>query len=153
MRKETINMKKDPKLASLPILVVVLSLLACASPENVTVGMQAPISVAKGDEFLILATVENTAPTVQTLVSLDIGDAYLDGIAIMKTEPDNKEAFHVPLDKTMSYVFDIPVYPGDQVEIVLLAKAVRTGDFNSEIDFCINTDFSFLTKPIRTIVE
>lgn len=135
------------------VLISFLLLCGCGNPKNVTVSLEAPLTVEKGDEFVIVATVDNSASGQQTLVSLDIGDAYLDGIAIIRTEPDHQEATHVPIDNTMSYVFNIPVGPGKRTEVRLYAKAVKRGDYHSEIDFCINSDYLFLSKAIRTVVE
>ncbi len=123
------------------------------SPENISVDILAPLQVKKGDEFVITACVSNSAKNGQTLVSLDIGDKYMEGIAILKTDPNHKEASHVPIDNTMSYVFRLPVQPGEEKRVLLHAKAIKAGDFNSEIDFCINSDVMFLTKGVRTIVE
>jgi hypothetical protein len=135
------------------LLILTISLSGCGSPKDVVVEVDVPISVKKGDEFAMLATIKNTASKQQKLVSLDIGDAYLNGIAILRTDPDHREAFHVPLDNTMSYVFNIPVPAGKHVEVGFQAKAIAQGDYMSEIDFCINSDSSFLSRSIRTIVE
>jgi len=143
------------KILRIAVLLVLLAALlsGCADPTDVEVGLRAPATVKLGEEFVITATVKNTAAKTQTLVSLDVGDAYLKGIAILATEPDHRESMHVPLDNTRSYVFRLPVKPGKELSVLLRAKAVKTGDFDSEIDFCINSDASFLTKSIRTIVE
>jgi len=94
---------------------------------------------------------ENTSSNQQELVSLDIADGYLDGIAILRTEPNHIEALELPYAK--SYVSKLPIGAGEQKEIKLYAKAIKQGDHNDEIDFCINSDFIFLTRSIRTIVE
>jgi hypothetical protein len=138
---------------SIALLVIAAVLWGCESPKNVEIDVQAPPTARKGDEFVITATVRNTALKPQTLVSLDVGDKYLNGIAILKTDPNHKEATHVPIDNTMSYVFGLPLKPGEGRRILLYAKAVKTGDHNAEIDFCINSDTSFLSKNVRTIVE
>lgn len=117
------------------------------------IGIQAPSNVRKGDNFVVTATVRNSASKPQTLVSLDVGDKYLEGIAILKTDPNHQEATHIPIDNTMSYVFNLPLKPGEARQILLYAKAVKAGDYYSEIDFCINSDTSFLSKTVRTVVE
>ena len=134
-------------------LLAAILLAGCGEPEDVNVTIELPLNVSQGDEFVIVATVKNTSSDQQELVSLDIADGYLDGIAILRTEPNHSEATHIPLDNTMSYVFELPVGAGEQKEIKLYAKAVRQGDYNAEIDFCINSEFSFLSRSIRTIVE
>ena len=135
------------------LLVLVVLSWGCSPPKDILIGVDAPLTAHRGDDFVIVATVTNTASKAQRLVSLDIGDAYLDGIAIVRTEPDHREATHVPIDDTMSYVFKIPVEPGKSVTIRLFAKALKQGDFHSEIDFCINSDYRFLSKSIRTVVD
>ena len=134
-------------------LVFLLMLSACKSPKHIEVMIDAPIQVNTNDEFVITATVKNTASNEQKLVSLDIGNKYLKGIAIIKTEPDNSESFYVPIDNTFSYVFNIPIKAGEEIKVKLYAKALKKGDFNAEVDFCINSDTSFLTKSIRTVVQ
>ncbi len=89
----------------------------------------------KGDEFVIVAKVNNTAAKQQKLVGIDIADTYLEGIAILRTEPNHKEAVHAPLGDAMSYKFDLPVGAGEQKLIKFYVKAVKQGDYNSEIDF------------------
>ena len=137
----------------LALLVPVVVLLACGTPENIEVGVHVPLEVKKGDEFTIIARVRNTATEAQKLVCLDISDAYLDGVALLGTEPDYKEAYHVPISNMMSYVLDLPIEPGQKVDVRLRAKAVKRGDFRGEMDFCINSDSCFLTELVRTIVE
>lgn len=144
-------MKRIQVLAILMAVAAVLT--GCGSPQNVSVDVQTPLQVKQGDAFVITATVSNYASKAQTLVSLDIGDKCLQGIAIVKTEPDHQEATHVPIDNTMSYVFRIAVNPGEAKRVLLHAKALKPGDFNSEIDFCINSDVMFLSKGVRTLVE
>lgn len=134
-------------------LMMVILLAGCGSPEDIHVGVESPLNVSQGDEFIILSTVQNTASKKQELVSIDIADSYLDGIAILRTEPDHREATHVPIDNTMSYVFKLPIAAGEQKVIKFYAKAIKHGDHNAEIDFCINSGISFLSRSIRTIVE
>jgi hypothetical protein len=144
-------MRYAPRL--LLVLLLAFASTHCDSPKNVEIGITAPIQAQKNEEFVIVTKVKNTASVPQTLVSLDIGDAYLNGIAILRTEPDFREASHIPIDNTMSYVFELTIDQGNDVEVLLYAKAIKSGDHRSEIDFCINSEFSFISKPIRTIVD
>ncbi|MGD9140498.1 MAG: hypothetical protein PVJ42_03070 [bacterium] len=137
----------------LALLLLAAGVFSCGTPENIEVGVQAPIQVSKGDEFTIVASVRNTAAETQKLVCLDIADTYLDGIAVLGTEPDYTEAYHVPISNMMSYTLDIPVAPGKQVDVHILARAVKSGDFGGEMDFCINSDTCFLTELVRTVVD
>ncbi|MDA7559706.1 hypothetical protein N8683_02305 [bacterium] len=154
-------MKKATKLVL--TLFMAISLLGCGGePKNFEVGgepknfeaeVKLPLSVKKGDEFVIVVKVNNTAAEQQNLVAIDIADTYLEGIAILRTEPNpHEEAVHIPNVGT-SYMFDLPVGAGEQKLIKFYAKAVKQGDYNSQIDFWVETEFNFFSKFIRTIVE
>ena len=145
-------MKKATKLVL--TLFMAVSLLGCGGkPKNFEAEVKLPLNVKKGDEFVIVAKVNNTAAKQQKLVAIDIADTYLEGIAILRTEPNHKEAVHAPIGDYMSYKFDLPVGAGEQKLIKFYAKAVKQGDYSSQIDFCVNSEFDFFSKFIRTIVE
>ena len=154
-------MKKATKLVL--TLFMAISLLGCGGePKNFEVGgepknfeaeVKLPLSVKKGDEFVIVVKVNNTAAEQQNLVAIDIADTYLEGIAILRTEPNHKEAFHMPMADHMTYVFELPVGAGEQKLIKFYAKAVKQGDFFSQIAFSVNSELYLFIKNIRTIVE
>ena len=140
--------------STLVTLAFALLLSGCIdAPQNVEISVEAPMSVQSGERFEIRAVVTNTGNSSQKLVALDVADEYLEGIAIESSEPPFKEAYHVPIDNTVSYVFKLPIDPGGQREVVFQAYAAHAGDHMGEIDFCINTDFTFVSHPLRTIVE
>ena len=138
------------------INIAILSIfffISCGSPENILISVKAPLEVKKGQKFDIKITVKNENKTQQKLVSLDIGEQYLEGVALIESIPDYYEAMHVPIDNTMSYTYNKVIEPGSKVTITLKVKAMKTGDFKDDIDVCINTEYNFLSKPIRTIIE
>lgn len=136
------------------VMLMIITLLGgCSDPKDVKISVKVPLEVKLGEEFVIIASVKNTAPQTQKLVSLDIADAYLKGVAILRTEPDSEESTHIIIDNTFSYVYNIPIKPGKTVTVSLFAKAIKTGDFNAELDYCINSDYSFLSRSLRTIVK
>lgn len=141
------------KITAIFCLVLLLALSGCEDPKDIVIKVDVPLQVTKNEDFIITATVKNTASTEQKLVSLDIGDEYLEGIAIVKTEPDNSESRHVLIDNTVTYVFNIPIKSGEEIKVNFYAKALKKGDFNSEVDFCINKETTFLSKSIRTVVQ
>lgn len=135
------------------LLLFVSLLLGCFDePQNIEIGIEAPLQAIKGESFVIHVSVRNTASEPQTLVSLDVGEDYLDGIAIAKTVPEHSAAEHIPLDNTMSYDFNQSIAPGATLKIDLYAQAIKTGDFKAGVDYCINDETSFLTKQVRTVV-
>ena len=151
-------MSRSPEPCSaivVPLALASIVLLAgCgAEPKNVEISIEAPMSVQPGERFEIHAVVTNTGSRSQKLVALDVADEYLEGVAIESSDPPFKEAYHVPIDNTVSYVFKLPIEPGGQREVVFQAYAAHPGDHSGEIDFCINTDFTFVSHPLRTIVQ
>jgi hypothetical protein len=89
----------------------------------------------------------------QYLVDLDVADEYLEGVVIESATPRFTDAFHVPLDNTISYSFDLPIEPGAEVLVVFVAYAAKVGDFSGEIDFCVNSEVICIPYPVRTIIE
>ena len=141
-------------LKSMSFCCLIAAFAGCQSdPRNIKVSAEAPLRVRISQTFVIKAIVENTADKPQKLVALDISRDFLEGVAIKSTKPEFSEAKPVPLDNTVSYEFHMPIPPGGKVEIELLAEGVKKGDFSGTIDYCINTDYSFLSYPVRTIIE
>ena len=61
-----------------------VALSSCATlPEGITVWVESPSSVELGERFTVSAHVDNASRSVVTLRTLDIGDSYLEGIAIV----------------------------------------------------------------------
>jgi hypothetical protein len=142
-----------PKIIGIALLLAIILFLQACSPQGVKVSADVPPTVSKGERFEIRAKVLNTSQETQTLCDLDIADEYLDGIIIESTRPRYSEAWHVPIDNTMSYSFDLAIPPGEEKVVVLSAYAARPGDYSGEVDFCINTELNYLSAPVRTIIE
>ena len=142
-----------PKILGLMLMLAIVLFFHGCSPTGGKVSADAPPMVAKGERFEIRAKVLNTSGKQQTLCDLDIADGYLEGIIIEDTKPDYSEAWHIPIDNTMSYSFDLAIPPGEETVVVLTAYAAKRGDYSGELDFCINTEFNYLSAPVRTIVE
>ncbi len=157
-------MKKSTAIILICSLVVGVGLLTCVGgivwmfslarePENIVIRVDAPLEVSNGDQFVVTIRIENTADRTQVLHSIDIWDQYLVGIAIVGTEPAYRQSYHVPIDNTQVFEFYLDMPPRETTTVTLHATAVAPGDFNSFFDASINSDMSFLTYPIRTIVK
>lgn len=147
-------MKTLKKLTTyLPVIFLAWLLSSCGGGvEGIDIKMNIPITVNTNEEFVTQITVTNTLNNSQTLLSIDIGDNYLEGIALLKTEPNFTEQMHIPIDNSVSYSFGKEIGPQESITIDLYWKALSEGEFSDEIDFCINSDFSFISKGARTIV-
>jgi|SRR5689334_15679914 len=122
------------------------------SVKDIEVTLDAPESVQRGEQFEITARVRNTGSTRQRLFGIDVDGDYLRGIAIRSAEPPWKEVTDI-LGLAKSYTFKTPIEPGQEIVIVLHASALRTGDFGGDVDFCVNSDFTYLTLQARTVVS
>ena len=137
----------------LSVILLGFVLVGCGTPKNIVCSWDSPVSVKNGERFEITVTVKNTDEKQQKLVSLDVGQEYLEGIIIEKSMPPFFESSRIPIDNTISYSYNITIEPDEEQTIVLSAYAAKSGDFSSEVDFCINSEISFLSHSIRTIIE
>ena len=135
------------------IVAAVVALCSCSTPQDVSVSIDAPVSVSQGREFAFACTIVNRAAKPQKLISLDVADGFLKGIVVRSTEPAFAEAAHIPIANTMGYFFNRTLAPGGTLKVVFRCYAVKAGDWSGAVDFYINSYASFLTYPLRTIVK
>lgn len=149
-----INVKKIGVLLIILTVAITITVTGCfgGDPENVLVSIDSPPSVQLGDEFIIRFIVQNTANREQSIVSLDVDNSYFEGIYINEIVPESSEVYELGLVDMLCHSFDIAVPPGESREVLFYATALQAGDFQGDVDFCINRDSSFLTKSIRTVV-
>jgi hypothetical protein len=121
--------------------------------DDVSVVVGGPVAVTEGDEFTLVLTVRNAAGRPQRLVDLDIADTYLDGVVLQASEPPFASSQHVPLDRSVSHSFDLPIPANGELVITLRALALRPGDFAGDFDICVNRSYACLPHHIRTIVR
>ncbi len=124
-----------------------------SGPKDVTVQVNAPLHVTVKQEFVVEIRVQNTAARSQSVHSIDIGDSYLVGVAIQRTEPAFKQSMHVPLVNMQSYEFGAPIAAGGEQVVRFYAVAVKAGDYSATVDVCINGPSVCQSHPIRAVVE
>jgi len=132
----------------LPLLVI-----SCTEIKNVDIFVDFPAVVQEDDEFEVIAKLVNTGKSSKELYSIDISDKYLKGITVLKIDPDYKESTHIPIDNSQSYTFNHSLLPGDTAVFKISCKAIYIGDFNGDFDFCIDSEFNFISKNVRTVVK
>ena len=136
----------------LPAIYLSVLFSSCGEVEGINIQMNIPVTVNTNEEFVTQITVTNTLNNSQTLVSIDIGDNYLEGIALLKTVPNFTDQMHVPFDNSISYSFGKEIGPQKSITIDLYWKALSEGVFSDDIDFCINSDTTFITTGASTKV-
>lgn len=140
------------------VLVAVLGVWVFVSwvtkiPEDVEVSVEAPLHATVGESFRVLATATNTSSTSKTLVDIDIADSYLSGIVVESATPPFRESWHVPIDNTVSYSFDLPIAAGESATVEFSVIAAHAGDFSGDFDFCVDSEVHCISQAARTIVS
>lgn len=146
---------------TLCIIAAVLALVAGGAfyrwlvqePENVTMGVDAPVSVIKGEPFTIEVRVENLAAEPQMLDSIDIAEGYLAGIAIRSSDPPFLESYSLPVVDFRSYTLGQSIAAGETLVVRFDAVGLQAGDYAGEIDVCVGSGSACATFVIRTLVE
>jgi hypothetical protein len=126
---------------------------SCGSIEGIEINIDVPAVVKENEEFITQVTITNALDDPQTLVSIDVGDDYLGGISLVKTEPPFTESMHVPIDNSVSYSFRKEIGAQQSITIDLYWQATSEGEFSDYIDFCINSEINFIERYFSTIVK
>jgi len=124
---------------------------AAKDPEGVRVTIEAPDTVAVGEEFVMSVAVENLREDRPfNLTDVDVHDDYLKGFAVLGTEPPAKSNMHVPLDNSMSYSFDVSIAPKETQRFRFRLRPPAPGVFRGNVDVCEGS--RFLTTGAQTAV-
>ncbi len=121
-------------------------------PEGWEVDVDYPTEAAVGDEITIVATVTNNTGDDQVLHSIDVGETYLEGVAIVDTDPAFSDSFLLD-DGTYTHFFIIDVADGDSASVTFTGKALSAGDYQGAFDVCIDDGLTCNFLQVRTIVE
>jgi hypothetical protein len=119
-------------------------------PEGITSTVNAPAEVAAGDSFQITVTVRNDGVESQRFVAIDVYEGYTNGIMLQSSDPPWSGSTVMFGISTYEYGLDIP--PGGEQVVVLNARALRPGDYADDLDVCINSELSFVSQVVRTVV-
>jgi hypothetical protein len=122
-----------------------------APPQGIRVAVGSPDQVNAGDTFIIELRVANDAAEPQIIQSIDVYDSYLAGVLLKSSDPPWSSSSHI-MD-FVTYDYDLEIPPGGQQVVKFEASAIQAGDFQGDFDVCINSDTSFITEVVRTIVN
>ena len=136
------------------VFTLTLSFTACTPvPDGVTMWIESPTPVELHEQFPIATHIKNESTTNVTLRSLDIGDTYLEGISIDRSDPPFSDSEHVPIDNTVAHSFEIDVTPGEHLVVIFYAEATRPGIHQGDFDICVNSLVNCDFQSITTRVE
>ena len=111
-----------------------------------------PVSVVVGESFDIVAHVTHNADENQLLHSIDIGESYLEGIAITSSTPDFSESYYLD-DGTYTHTLLTDVPAGDGVDIVFHAVALESGNWKGAFDVCFDDGINCSFYTVSTFVN
>ena len=121
-------------------------------PAGWEVDVDYPTEAAVGDEITITATVTNNTGDDQVLHSIDIGETYLEGVAIVDTDPAFSDSFLLD-DGTYTHFFIVDVADGASSTVTFTGKVLSAGDHQGAFDVCIDDGLTCNFSQIRTIAE
>lgn len=121
-----------------------------APPENIRVSVSSPDQVTVGQTFTITVRVSNDANQPQLIDSIDIYDSYLAGVRLRTSQPAWQSS--QSLMDFVTYAFGLSIPPRSEQVVTFEAVALRPGDFSGDFDVCINSEVSYITQVVRTIV-
>jgi hypothetical protein len=103
--------------------------------DTLTVDYSIPSSVAKGEHFELVLTLTNTGSSDIQVNHIDldqvVGGSILDGSTIISSDP--------PIDRYVSgpgyqsFVYHLPIPPGESRQVTLVLEAVNVGQFGGPI--------------------
>jgi len=132
-------------------LLFYLGYQASQSPENITVTVDHPVSVKKGETFIVEVHIDNTDSADQKLVGIDIYEDYLDGFILTSTNPGFNESSNAFGIRSLIYDHTIPANGRLTIQIEL--QAVNDGMWAGDLDVMVNGILSFTTYYIQTQVD
>ena len=137
-------------LLTVTVIIFLLAVVLTEPPNDIAVQIVAPKVVKEGERFEIQLHVRNDADNEQTLMEIEIENQYLQGIAIVSSDP----SFSALEDyfSSVGYTYDLPIPPEQEIKIILQAQGVLQGDYSGEFSVCIDDIFSCLVHRVLTTV-
>lgn len=114
--------------------------------------LSVPVSVAVGESFDIVAHVTHDADETQLLHSIDIGESYLEGIAVLSSTPNFSESFYLD-DGTYTHTLLTDIPAGDGADIIFHAVALESGNWKGAFDVCFDDGINCSFYTVSTFVE
>ncbi len=106
-------------------------------PEAVDINVRYPEQVAKDEPFTIDILVRDLSGRERTLDSIDIDEALLEGVVLMRAQPRVKDILPNTAGFT-SYFFERPIPPNGELPVRLHMQALKPGLYQGTVDVCID---------------
>ncbi len=110
-----------------------------------------PTSVVVGEEFDVVATISHDSSETQLLHSIDIGETYLEGVAIGSSTPDFSESYLLD-DGTYTHTLLADI-PAGGTTVTFHAVALESGNWKGAFDVCFDDGLNCSFYTVSTYVE
>lgn len=119
----------------------------------VRVQIDAPETVAAGDEFNVLMTLTNIDTKPYTFYDLEIGDTLLEGLELKGADPLFVTKNHLPGFGLTYYSYDTEIPAGESFEILLTFEALQAGTYDGALNACVGDDANCIDRGLYIVVE
>jgi len=137
---------------ALPLMV--FGLTGCfLDAEDMVLDVDVPERVMSGEEFDIVINIKNMSNTDKEIDSIAIGDAYLDGIEIVSTEPEYGSELEYGFDDGVLYEFFTPISGQSTETFVFHARAGESGEYFDEVGVFVDGIVKSVFSSAHTVVE
>ncbi len=121
---------------------------------DISLDIDYPTTATLDEGYDITIEITNDAAEEQLITSLDIGETYLEGIIFEGSTPEYQESWDLTdFLGIFSYDYYIDLGPGETQTIIFHFTPFLTGDYQGDLDVCINTEDACLYNTIRTVVS
>jgi hypothetical protein len=121
---------------------------------DINLDIDAPTTAIVGETYDVTISVTNEAAKIQTITSIDIGETYVDGIIFEGSTPEYGESWDfADMLGFYSYDYYIDIAPGATETLLFHFTPFMSGDYQGDLDVCINLEDACLFNTIRTVVS
>lgn len=98
-------------------------------PEGLTVTVEAPDNVVKGEDFRMIVRLGNVSDQPITVSRIDL--PHMDTILVLASDPFNLGQTDLAVET--QYQFAIPLAPGETKAVTFTLRALSTGEYNGDV--------------------
>jgi hypothetical protein len=120
-------------------------------PEGVSLNVVAPSQATVGQAFTVKVTITNASANPVQVRDIDVGEEYLAGIMVESVDPKPASSSVAMGYHTNTMNQTVPV--NGSLTVTFNMKALSAGDHMGDIDVYLDSDFTFVSNGLRTIVN
>lgn len=113
--------------------------------------VDAPEVVQVGEVFEIKVDIVHSSNEVQYLHSVDIGETYLNGVAVISSDPNFSEVYLLD-DGTYTHFLGVDI-PANGLALTFNAVALKVGNWQGAFDICFDDGLNCGFYTIQTEVN